>query len=67
MNDPQMEREANLFAMELLMPESLLRADIKKMGGIDLHDSNGIRNLAKQYKVDAGVMAARLGQLLERG
>lgn len=65
-NDPAMETEADLFAMCLLMPERLLRADIKKMGGIDLHDRVAIGALAKRYRVDSSVMAARIGQLMER-
>lgn len=59
------EREANLFAMELLMPEHLLRADIAKMGGVDIsNDVDGINKLARRYGVTDQVMAVRIGYLL---
>ena len=60
------EREANLFAMELLMPTSFLERDIKQMGGIDFADDRDIDKLAKRYKVSHSLMAIRLGQLLTR-
>ena len=58
------EKEANLFAMELLMPTSFLEKDIRAMGGIDFADDKDIDKLAKRYRVSHGLMAIRLGQLL---
>lgn len=58
------EREANLFAMELLMPRAWLLADIEKMGGVDLEDDTAMTNLAKRYKVSVTVMALRIGSLV---
>ena len=63
---PEIEHEANMFAMELLMPTSFLERDIKQMGGIDFADDRDIDKLAKRYKVSHSLMAIRLGQLLSR-
>lgn len=57
-----MEKEANLFAMELLMPEKFLREDIGP-DGVDVFDDATINQLARKYKVPASVMTARLVQL----
>lgn len=59
----QMDREANAFAMELLMPEEWLRADLAKLGGIDIEDERKIGKLAKKYGVSSPVMILRLAQL----
>lgn len=59
-SDKQKELEANLFAMELLMPESLLSKDAE---GLDLTDMRQIAKLAKKYAVEESLMAIRLGQL----
>lgn len=62
-----MEKEADLFAMELLMPEKFLRQDVGP-DGIDVFDDAVIDQLARKYKVPASVMTARLVQLhLEGG
>lgn len=58
-----MEAEANAFAMELLMPEPFLRADIEKLGGVAVDDEAAVTMLAKRYRVSPTVMALRLGQL----
>jgi Zn-dependent peptidase ImmA (M78 family) len=57
------DREANAFAMELLMPEAWLRRDVSAMGGIDIDDEKTVAKLAKKYRVSAGVMTLRLGEL----
>lgn len=59
-----MDAEANEFALALLMPEHLLRADIARMGGIDLAEDGPIEKLAKRYQVPLAAMALRLSQLL---
>ena len=58
-----MELEANRFAMELLMPFEFLRRDIAEMDDLDLEGGEGVKRLAKRYKVSEQVMAVRLGQL----
>lgn len=60
----EMDAEANAFALALLMPEPLLRADIAKMSGVDLCDDNVVERLAKRYQVPVAAMALRLGQLI---
>ena len=59
----QMDQEANAFAMELLMPADWLRADIAKLGGIDIEDDAALAKLAKKYRVSPQVMAIRIGEL----
>lgn len=62
----QRDREANQFAFELLMPEDFVRAEIKKMGGIDIEDDEKLKKLADKFKVSLQVAAIRLGQLANR-
>lgn len=59
------EHEANIFAMELLMPTDFLLRDLKAMGGIDVADDLGLTKLARKYRVSQALMALRIGQLLE--
>ena len=66
---PEGEREANLFAMELLMPYDMLKRDVAEIGGIDPEGSDEksrhqLKYLAKRYKVSEQVMMFRLGQIL---
>jgi Zn-dependent peptidase ImmA (M78 family) len=61
--DQIMEAEANAFAMELLMPADWLRADIEKLGGIDIDDDKKLSRLAKKYSVSLQVMAIRIAEL----
>ncbi|SNZ21673.1 ImmA/IrrE family metallo-endopeptidase [Cohaesibacter gelatinilyticus] len=56
------EKEANAFAMELLMPEAFLREDIGQ-DGIDVCDEVAVAKLAKKYQVPVNVMAGRLVDL----
>ena len=61
------EREANLFAMCLLMPEDFVWKEVKRMGGnFDIEDGRSIKKLADKFKVSVPVMTLRLGQLSER-
>lgn len=62
-----MDAEANVFAMELLMPRESLLADIKKLGGVDIEDDKAMTKLAKKYRVSITVMALRIGQLAGEG
>lgn len=59
----QREREANQFAMCLLMPEELVRKELKRMGGIDLADPNATKDLARRFQVSETMMAMRIGQI----
>ncbi|HCR55632.1 TPA: ImmA/IrrE family metallo-endopeptidase, partial [Candidatus Saccharibacteria bacterium] len=45
------EKEANLFAAEVLMPGHFLARDVDKIGTVDLIDEEVIRNLAMKYGV----------------
>lgn len=64
--DRAMEVEANIFAMELLMPKDWLLAEVAKMGGVDVEDERKVKALAKKFRVSEPVMILRLGQLSER-
>jgi len=57
------EKEANLFAAELLMPESLLQADISKYPQVDFDSESDIERLAKRYGVSTQAMTFRLSYL----
>lgn len=57
-------REANHFAMHLLMPTKFLLKDIE--GGIDLTDDAAVKRLADRYKVPVALMALRLREILGR-
>lgn len=61
----QEEDEANQFAMALLMPEDLVRKEIKRMGGVDLCDDKQIKKLAAVFMVPVALMAIRIGQLMK--
>jgi len=54
------EKEANIFAMELLMPRELLLADLDKIGNFDIEDNTTIKKLAKRYRVSEAVMFYRI-------
>jgi len=57
----RMNHEANLFAMELLMPFDLIKKDID---GIDFEDQNEINRLARKYKVSSSIMAIKIGMVI---
>ena len=57
------DREANYFAMCLLMPEQFVHAEVKKMGGFDVEDGSKIERLARKFKVSVPLMTIRLAQL----
>ena len=58
------EREANLFAVCLLMPESLVREWIGKHKTVlDYCDDEGIKAVAKTFGVTVTLAAVRLHQL----
>jgi len=56
------EVEANAFGAALLMPESLLREEIRKHD-LDLDDDDDLAALAKQFNVSTSAMSYRLVNL----
>lgn len=62
MRNSVIEKEANAFAMELLMPEAFLREDIGQ-DGIDICDDVAVAKLAQKYRVPVNVMVGRLVDL----
>lgn len=58
----EMEREANVFAMLLLMPKQLLIKEIET-GNLDLSSDEGLLMLAKKFNVPLTAMAFRIGLL----
>jgi Zn-dependent peptidase ImmA (M78 family) len=61
-----MDDEANAFAFELLMPEKFMRAELAKVGRIDIDDERAIKKLADKFRVTNNVMVIRLAQLWSR-
>jgi Zn-dependent peptidase ImmA (M78 family) len=57
------EREANLFAAELLMPAVMLERDLESIGSCDLLDEDVLVPLARRYKVSTQALAFRLTYL----
>ncbi|MDI9636216.1 ImmA/IrrE family metallo-endopeptidase [Geitlerinema splendidum] len=57
------EKEANLFAAELLMPTSFIQQDLAGVEGLDLEDDAAIADLAKKYGVSTQAMTFRLAYL----
>jgi Zn-dependent peptidase ImmA (M78 family) len=57
------EKEANLFAAELLMPHQFLRADLAGADALDLYDDNLIPKLADRYQVSVQALTFRLQYL----
>lgn len=61
-----MDDEANIFAMHLLMPTDLLRKHIRGRV-IAIDDDHEVAKLAAKFKVPNSVMALRLGMLMQDG
>ncbi len=57
------EKEANLFAAELLMPAAFLRTDLHGKDLDLLGDSDFLEKLAKKYKVSTQALIFRLAYL----
>jgi Zn-dependent peptidase ImmA (M78 family) len=57
------EREANLFAAELLMPYRFLTHDLKDVNLDLLDDSELLEKLARKYKVSVQALTFRLSNL----
>jgi Zn-dependent peptidase ImmA (M78 family) len=56
------EREANLFAAYLLMPEAEIREYMQR-GKIDPNDEAALKRMAKYFKVSPQALAIHLGKL----
>lgn len=62
--NPEIEREANLFAAELLMPETFVLEAVRQFGSMDLlEDDEAFRILAGQFKVSRQALSIRLEAL----
>jgi Zn-dependent peptidase ImmA (M78 family) len=61
--EDELEKEANRFAAELLMPKEFLRRDLTEIGLHDLHDDDAVKQLAKKYEVSVQAMTTRLTTL----
>lgn len=57
------EKEANLFAAELLMPVDFIQSDLSEISEFDLEDEQFIKELADRYKVSTQAMTFRLAYL----
>jgi Zn-dependent peptidase ImmA (M78 family) len=57
------EKEANLFAAELLMPMTFLQADLEAYTAIDLLDEEVLKPLADLYQVSTQALTFRLAYL----
>ncbi len=60
-SDPR-ELEANAFALELLLPENLLRTSIREEE-VDLSDSVGVDSLAAKFGVTPSLLVLRIARL----
>lgn len=60
----QNEKEANYFAMHLLVPTEMLRAELNNLGGIDVCDdrSGALKKLAKRFGVSETIIAFRISE-----
>lgn len=60
----EMEREANQFALCLLMPEQLVRAWVSKYGPpVELTEDRHLRRMARAFGVSMTMAGIRLQQL----
>lgn len=57
------EKEANLFAAELLMPACFIKKDLAQFDALDLFDDEKIESLAKVYEVSTQALTFRLAYL----
>jgi Zn-dependent peptidase ImmA (M78 family) len=57
------EKEANLFAAELLMPKEFIERDLQDIEAVDLMEERTIKSLAEKYQVSAHAFAFRLAYL----
>jgi hypothetical protein len=61
--EPAKEKEANLFAAELLMPQPMVHSTISTVDGMDLEDEQILNDLASRFAVSVQALAFRLAYL----
>jgi Zn-dependent peptidase ImmA (M78 family) len=59
-NHLEMDEEANVFALYLLMPRKFFEEELDKIGLIDIDDDSFLDDLAKKFRVTRGAVLARL-------
>lgn len=57
------EEAADYFAVCLLMPDHIVRAEVQRMGLQTLADDRSVTQLAKKFQVPVALMATRLAEL----
>ena len=57
------EKEANLFAAELLMPVRFLNKDLANVNTLDLYEDEKLKELSEKYKVSIQAFTFRLAYL----
>jgi Zn-dependent peptidase ImmA (M78 family) len=57
------ERDANLFAAELLLPRGLLEKDVESFDAISATDDSQLRELARRYEVSLQALLIRLSSM----
>lgn len=57
------EKEANLFAAEILLPQSFLKKHLKSVETLNLLDEEELRLMAGLYKVSTQALTFRLAYL----
>lgn len=57
------ERDANLFAAELLLPRGLLEKDVESFNAISATDDSQLRDLARRYEVSLQALLIRLSSM----
>lgn len=63
MKNKELESEANLFAILLLMPSEFIKKDFE--AGISLVDENWLKDLAKKYEVPVNAVVMRYSYYLK--
>lgn len=64
MDNQDVEKEANYFALMLLMPRDLLMRELLKYKGIDLSgDGNELKEICKTFDVSLTALTVRLSLL----
>lgn len=58
------ECEANLFALFILMPEDLILPELRK--GFDMSSDDDIKRICKKFGVSPTALAARIDLLLRK-
>lgn len=60
---PELEKEATIFAMLLLMPSKFIKEDFKD--GMDINDDARLKMLCKKYEVSLTAMCMRIAWFKE--